>query len=542
MRWKHLVTFVLLAGVSGGQSFGQNLVPNPHFDEYSACPDFRGLISYAPPWYTPNGRTTDFAHECAGADNFAGVPKNRWGIEQPAKGRGYAGIRTWLNREDPSDTTPYREYLAVELTDTLQAGVAYSVRFKLSIGDSAKYTTDDIGVAFSNERFLPFMVLPFEPVVSNPQGRIIYRSNGWEEVSGQFIATGDEVHMAIGNFFDEEETTVIDRNRVDAQVESTYFYIDDVVVEPCQGLFPEEMILAEKDEICPEEELLLRIAPLPEASYVWDNNTRDTVRSIQAPGRYTLTSTYLGCIRRDTLLIGEAPVPDVKLGADTAICLGSLLVVDLPDSSNQYRWEDQSTDPVRLISEAGTYVLEASNGICRIQDTLQVSYVPPISLPDSRDTFLCRGQELRLQPELPHQQYLWSDLSEDSVLVVREAGTYWVDVSTACEVVRTYYEVSSRDCGCESFIPNVFTPNGDGINDQFRPQLRNGISDFQLKIFDRWGTQVFESHDPSQHWEGTQSGVQAPEGVYYWMISYRCYDQSATLTRQLYKGHLSLLR
>lgn len=67
-------------------------------------------------------------------------------------------------------------------------------------------------------------------------------------------------------------------------------------------------------------------------------------------------------------------------------------------------------------------------------------------------------------------------------------------------------------------IPNVFTPNGDGIHDYFEVET-NGITVYDFNIFTRTGTQIFHSNSPRIFWDGTNSaGLDLEEGVYYYVI------------------------
>ncbi len=67
------------------------------------------------------------------------------------------------------------------------------------------------------------------------------------------------------------------------------------------------------------------------------------------------------------------------------------------------------------------------------------------------------------------------------------------------------------------YIPNSFTPNGDGLNDGFFPVLR-GVKRYELRIFDRWGSLVFLSNDPEQSWDGTLQGELCPVAVYNYQL------------------------
>jgi gliding motility-associated-like protein len=67
-------------------------------------------------------------------------------------------------------------------------------------------------------------------------------------------------------------------------------------------------------------------------------------------------------------------------------------------------------------------------------------------------------------------------------------------------------------------IPNVFTPNGDGINDIFTMQS-SGLATLDAVIYNRWGQQLYEWHTINGGWDGYASGVPAPNGTYYYRIN-----------------------
>lgn len=117
------------------------------------------------------------------------------------------------------------------------------------------------------------------------------------------------------------------------------------------------------------------------------------------------------------------------------------------------------------------------------------------------------------------------------------------------EVPTTYHLAIVDDFGCVNedtvyvrpyfplYVPNAFTPNGDGINDVFRVGSA-GITGYHLVIIDRWGTTVFESFDMNEPWLGdTGSGYYAPNGVYDWMVEF---DSRERRTKRL--GHVVLAR
>ncbi len=93
------------------------------------------------------------------------------------------------------------------------------------------------------------------------------------------------------------------------------------------------------------------------------------------------------------------------------------------------------------------------------------------------------------------------------------------------------------------FIPNTFSPNGDGVNDVFFPRGR-GINMIRgMKIFNRWGQLVFErsnfyANDPASGWDGLVGGKQVPSDVYIFVIDVIC-NNGKVITK---KGNVTLLK
>ena len=91
------------------------------------------------------------------------------------------------------------------------------------------------------------------------------------------------------------------------------------------------------------------------------------------------------------------------------------------------------------------------------------------------------------------------------------------------------------------FVPNAFTPDGNEINQDFKPVLAAGIDiyQFNMKIFDRWGELIFETNDPAYGWDGTYNNAMCQDGTYIWKINFK----SRSNDRKMEKiGHVNLLR
>jgi gliding motility-associated-like protein len=93
------------------------------------------------------------------------------------------------------------------------------------------------------------------------------------------------------------------------------------------------------------------------------------------------------------------------------------------------------------------------------------------------------------------------------------------------------------DSICEIQIPNVFTPNGDGVNDEFiYPEINSSLS--SMKIFNRWGNLVFQSTQSGEGWDGTFNGQNANPETYIYLIEYEC----ITGASKIKKGSITLIR
>lgn len=208
-------------------TYSQNLVPNPGFELFITCPSGMGKIDNAIPWfqpYTGGASSTDNYNSCT-SNWLNTVPTNYSGYQYPMSGTGYAGFQTWYMT---------REYLEVQLIDSLVQGQEYCVSFYVSLPERFMLASDGVGAYFSTNAVYystPFYgVLPLQPQVENPSGNIIVDSINWVLISGSFIATGGEKYVTIGNFKNDNQTNTI---QVDATGEPmSYFYIDDVSVVP----------------------------------------------------------------------------------------------------------------------------------------------------------------------------------------------------------------------------------------------------------------------------------------------------------------------
>jgi gliding motility-associated-like protein len=120
---------------------------------------------------------------------------------------------------------------------------------------------------------------------------------------------------------------------------------------------------------------------------------------------------------------------------------------------------------------------------------------------------------------------------------------YTIEVSNACGTFGDSFALHIDEdlCNCTAFVPNIFSPNGDGTNDEFEIITECTPAQYDLQVFDRWGELMFQSSDPSLHWPGLSPiGRPCAAGVYYYVLSYESIIPTEGTKRM--KGTVTLLR
>jgi gliding motility-associated-like protein len=129
--------------------------------------------------------------------------------------------------------------------------------------------------------------------------------------------------------------------------------------------------------------------------------------------------------------------------------------------------------------------------------------------------------------------YLWNTLvpATSQVIDSLTPGLYTVTVTDATGCTATALEQLSGDNCCETWVPSAFSPNGDGLNDIFRPISGANIEVLNFSIVDRWGNRVFQSVDIFSGWNGRINNVDADQGSYYYVLNYYCPATQEEITK-----------
>ena len=168
--------------------------------------------------------------------------------------------------------------------------------------------------------------------------------------------------------------------------------------------------------------------------------------------------------------------------------------------------------------------------------TVSYQHTPYIAL--GKDTTKCMEDIIRLNATFPNSTYKWQDNSSNAVYNVNAAGRYYCTVSNYCGSASDTIKIMDEACECDAKVPNVFSPNGDGVNDYFKPQLNCTPTNYKLSIFTRYGALILESFDYATGWNGIYNGKKVPVGTYFYILTVA---GVSTKVKQ-YSGTVTVLR
>jgi gliding motility-associated-like protein len=241
---------------------------------------------------------------------------------------------------------------------------------------------------------------------------------------------------------------------------------------------------------------------------------------------------------------------------DTVICMGTTITFtgDYAKIGNTgITWDIGNGDIVKDINplvygfhSAGQYTIKASAFYRVCPNPVASSNVTVIAQPSidlGTDQSICKGSEsITLADNInagnPLASWEWSSGEKTAAISVSQPGVYTATVKlhgcTASGTVKV-----SNDCYMN--IPNIFTPNNDGVNDYFYPHqyLTSGLTSFRISIFNRWGEMVFQSNSlDGRGWDGKLNDVPQPEGVYVYLVEGTFKDGQ----KERHQGNVTLLR
>jgi gliding motility-associated-like protein len=292
--------------------------------------------------------------------------------------------------------------------------------------------------------------------------------------------------------------------------------------------------------ICPGMSMNLNATTL-NASYLWDNGSTDSIIKIYQEGTYWVAVKNRCGTVSDTLTVTPASISTVYIGNDTVLCKGELLAMEIePQANVSYLWQDGTASLHYVINDEGTYWLAAINACGIAVDTINVGVDSLPNVNFGEDLILCDGEQIVLNSVCQNATYTWHDHSGTPTYTVTREGAYWVEVMNHCGISTDTVVADYVNCYHTLFIPNSFSPNNDGLNDQFGPKCDCSFTEYHFSIFNRWGERIFETRDPFEAWNGcTEKGSDFQMGVYVYLLNYKISGESIARSES---GDVTLLK
>ena len=303
--------------------------------------------------------------------------------------------------------------------------------------------------------------------------------------------------------------------------------------------------------------------------YLWSPATGLSSTSTKYPMAYAdndityyVTANLGKCQDQTAMHVKVVPYPQVYAGADTSICYGTQAQLNANMVAAYFNWSPVNTltnssslSPIASPTATTPYIIKVTDTLgCpkAVYDTVTVYVIPKIVVFAGNDTSVVIGQPLQLNATANNGltfNYKWNPTSWLSDPTIYnpiatfnssvDSITYLVTATTAEGCYGTdAMTIKVFKTNADIFMPNAFSPNGDGKNDVFKPVLV-GISKMTVfSIYNRWGQMVYTTSQHNKGWDGTMQGKKQDPGTFVYMVSGIDY-LGRTVTK---KGAFTLIR
>lgn len=275
-------------------------------------------------------------------------------------------------------------------------------------------------------------------------------------------------------------------------------------------------------------------SPQNNLTYLWQP-TGATTQQIQDTPTHTTTYSVTvtspnGCIGKDSIEIVVIPALKLNFTGTTTICQGESTTITVNSNfpATNYVWENGNTTNQLTVtpSTSGYYNVKGTYQNCSsVEDSVLITVQPLPTGTIPAIAKVCKGKTITV------------DITTDPAYSIthwnvqnQTVGNHFVFQATECGYLSYYIEnngcISALDsvyieviAACSVEVPNVFTPNNDGINDVFKLISNEGFEQLSCYILNRWGAVIRSFDQANFEWDGKdKAGNKMMEGVYFYII------------------------
>lgn len=294
---------------------------------------------------------------------------------------------------------------------------------------------------------------------------------------------------------------------------------------------------------CFGDSLLLTAAP-GAAIYQWKGpngfssnlaNPKILNLSTASKGTYYLTvSNSAGCSNIDSVLVDVNGRATANAGPDLTVCEGQSIPLQGSGIGASFLWSPLAglssaniASPLANSTDTTSYILAVSNGKCSSRDTMRVLVWKKPTANAGPDQKIMEGNAVQLKGSMSGSGVLpiwtpsynitvstgltpWVAPLKDTTYILTVTSSYGCGTASDPVFVRVYKKIQ---------IPNIFSPNGDGIHDTWHIVNLDTYPEADLNVYNRYGTPVYTSKGYAKEWDGRTTNGILPVGTYYYVIN-----------------------
>ncbi|MFT6184594.1 MAG: gliding motility-associated-like protein [Flavobacteriales bacterium] len=375
--------------------------------------------------------------------------------------------------------------------------VPYEITYEL-LADSANtgcFQFDEVTVTVNPN---PIFGLSEDLVICEGETTLLGAGNGWEEVLWSTDETTNSIEVSEAGTYEATVTLF----GCTASDEITV----DIPILPAFSLGPDVAICT--DEVAEFE---------VNVDGLWSDNETDFNFESSSEGWIWFEVEDQACTKRDSVFVDVIAYPVAEIESYILLCPGETYTYEIPQEGV---WNNSITSDYLTVDESGFYTVSIANEQCAIFLESEVVYLqlPEVNL--GPDQLLCIKDVVDLDASGTYNDSLvWNDGSVEFEREITTTGIYEVITWNQCGEAQDEVELIFDDCDYALFIPNAFTPDGDGINEVWLPIGLN-ISEYEIQVFNRWGESVWRSTQLGEAWSGSDNFGEyyVSDGIYGYKV------------------------
>lgn len=299
--------------------------------------------------------------------------------------------------------------------------------------------------------------------------------------------------------------------------------------------------------ICKGDTLTLKAENSPLYTYKWSDGSTQSTLKVKDDNIYSVEVSFGKCRSGDTI---DIALFDKIQGTilDTVVCTPQYSIRGQARGASIYKWNVGSSDSTLIVTKTGAYNLIANNGKCFISRDYKIRFKKQPIVELGKDSIVClelgNKSVLLVAGEQGESDYVWQDKSTYPSFQVKQSGIYTVVAKNECGESSDAVKIDFKNC-YEVFIPSVFSPNGDDLNEKLQIFPSENVDKFKVfNIFDRWGNLVYGATDFGRSdvdkytWDGRFKGTVLPPAVFVYYLEFITTDGKTVMK----KGDITLVR